>query len=555
MNSIINIDNIDSIIRIKSIALTKDIFMPFNLDNRVVGTGTGFFINKEYILTCYHVVSNSIDISINIQSLGKKKFKVELISFCADCDIALLKLNDILPENLDLNILNLGDSTKIKKGDSVIALGFPLSVNSLKITKGTISGQKGIFFQTDTTINPGNSGGPLIKIENNNLEIIGINTQKIVNSNVDNTGFSLPIKIAIDIWFKNNQINTNMFTIVPNFIPKPELYIRYYNNTPEYLKLKNIKESINGIIIKFILEKSPFYKVGVRVGDIIYKINDFEIDNYGYINSDFSFDKISLEIYILNLNINDTIKIEYISLKDKNKPIKIIKDNIKLENYELEIKEKFSVLHKSNKEYSDFKYEILGGIIISELTLNHLNEINHINSISNQNYYNLLKYKKKKNRLKPVLFISSILDGSYADKLEILEDGDVITKINNIKINTIDELTENIISNNKLIELTTHDNKNMVLDINKIIENESKISELYMYKSTNIFKIIEQYNNGKNKVVNLIKKNINEKNNSKNKEFKVLQDNKENQLIHTNNYNTYNTNLGLLLLFYFLYNK
>ena len=54
------------------------------------------------------------------------------------------------------------------------------------------------MFQTDTTINPGNSGGPLV---DNNYKVIGINTQKIVSQNVDNTGFSLPLQIALDLFF------------------------------------------------------------------------------------------------------------------------------------------------------------------------------------------------------------------------------------------------------------------------------------------------------------------------------------------------------------------
>ena len=124
--------------------------------------------------------------------------------------------------------------------------------------------------------------------------------------------------------------------------------------------------------------------------------------------------------------------------------------------------------------------------------MNHLDRINFFSNIPMNNVYNLLKYKKKQNRLKSILFVSSILSGSYIDKLEILNEGDIIEQVNNINVNKIEELNV-IIKQNKniFINLKIHDKKNIIMDINSIIDNEKYISEKYSYKPTKIFELLE----------------------------------------------------------------
>ena len=102
-----------------------------------------------------HVVANAINIFITFPYKDKEKLKVELISFCSECDVALLEIT-----NYDSShIIKLGNSDIVEKGQESYALGYPLGTNNLKITKGSISGYQDHFFQTDTTINSGNSGG------------------------------------------------------------------------------------------------------------------------------------------------------------------------------------------------------------------------------------------------------------------------------------------------------------------------------------------------------------------------------------------------------------
>ena len=484
--------NTEGVIRIAATKIEKNMFRPFKTESNYVATGTGFFINNTYILTCYHVISNSISIHITFPFKGKDRIKVELVSFCPDCDVALLKL----AEDYDNKYyLKLGNSDSINKGDLSTALGYPLGTDTLKLTKGTISGYKGIFIQTDTAINPGNSGGPLLDKDNN---VIGINTQKIVEQGVDNTGFSLPIQIPNDLWFENLKLDDNK--IQDKLKRKPELLIKYYNTTSEYLNYNDIPLNITGIIIKTILKRSPLYKIGVRENDILYKINNIQIDNFGDLDIEWANDKINIITYLIRFNIGHLLDIEYYSLNNK----KIIKNKILLDESILPIREIYPIIDET------YKYEILGGIILNQLTSNHLEELHYNSKIGFSNTYNLLKYKKKKNRLKSLIFVSDILSGSYIDKLDILSVGDIITHINNIYVKTIEDISAAIIHPIKknFISIKTHDDKNIILAVDHIIEQEQDISNKYEYNITNIFKLLKnntienkRMNNNDNEII------------------------------------------------------
>ena len=125
-------------------------------------------------------------------------------------------------------------------------------------------------------------------------------------------------------------------------------------------------------------------------------------------------------------------------------------------------------------------------MVICELTLNHIFNI-ELSRISGNNLYNLFKYKKSENRLKPYIFISHILPGSYASNLEVFSTGDIITKINNNEINRLDQLQPLLSKEKNDIIIETQDLKNIILNIDKIIDNEPLLNDRFNYKSTKVF--------------------------------------------------------------------
>ena len=159
-------------------------------DGEVRGTGTAFVINADgYLLTCAHVVGSAASVQVKI---GEQTYHGRVVAKNVPLDFALLKV-----EVKNLPVLPLADSSKIELGEEVRAVGYPISTvlgESIKVTRGTLAGRinkdNKVMFQIDASINPGNSGGPLV---NDQGEVVGINSAKLIGEDVDNVGLSIPI--------------------------------------------------------------------------------------------------------------------------------------------------------------------------------------------------------------------------------------------------------------------------------------------------------------------------------------------------------------------------
>lgn len=172
-------------------------------------TGTGFVYKKTggkgYIMTNNHVVDDANNVKI-IYSNGTTT-TADILGKETYSDIAVLTVKD----DTVLSVVSLGDSTKMRLGDTVFTIGSPLgSEYSGTVTRGILSNKDRLVavsltsgstsdwimkvLQTDAAINPGNSGGPLLNI---NGEVIGINSLKLVENEIEGMGFAIPIEDAI----------------------------------------------------------------------------------------------------------------------------------------------------------------------------------------------------------------------------------------------------------------------------------------------------------------------------------------------------------------------
>jgi len=236
-------------------------------ENSVIGTG--FLVSdKGVIVTNRHVVSNE-----NIKYFISFKDQKTLIEVKSDQifrdpvnDVALIKIDGSkIPEGT--KVLSIGDSDKIKLGETVIAIGNPLGEFTGSVTKGIISGlqrevsiSQGFFstqsevyqdvIQTDAAINPGNSGGPLLNI---NGEVIGINFATI--DGASNLSFALPI----------NRIKSRLSELEAfGKFKVPFLGVEYRTRLV-YFK----DQSLVGAQIINVVEGSPAKNAGIMVGDVV----------------------------------------------------------------------------------------------------------------------------------------------------------------------------------------------------------------------------------------------------------------------------------------------
>jgi S1-C subfamily serine protease len=229
-----------------------------------VATGSGFVIDTEgHILTNNHVVEGATKITVKLGSSDSTQ-TAEVVGTDPASDIALLKVE--APAN-QLHPLALGDSSKVRVGDPVVAIGNPFGLDRT-VTSGIVSAlQRQIqapngfsidhVIQTDAAINPGNSGGPLIDSAG---EVIGINSQIETggggNGNVG-IGFAIPIDTArsvADEIEKNGKVEHAFLGIQGGTI------------TPALAKAVNLPVS-KGVLVAEVVKGGPADKAGLEGGN------------------------------------------------------------------------------------------------------------------------------------------------------------------------------------------------------------------------------------------------------------------------------------------------
>lgn len=254
--------------------------VPKKKEKMKVGSGSGFIVDpKGIVLTNRHVVADP-DAEYVVILDNEKKFKAEVLARDPINDIAVLKINA-----KNLPTIELGDSSQLQLGQTVIAAGTVLGIFKNTVSVGVISGLsrditattasggettklRGLI-QTDAAINPGNSGGPLIDIDG---KVIGINAAMVFLA--ENLGFALPINTA-----KKDLEELKKY----KRIRQPFLGVRYVLINKELKEKYNLPSDYGALIVSEPLEgeavvpQGPADIAGIKEADIILEVEDKKI--------------------------------------------------------------------------------------------------------------------------------------------------------------------------------------------------------------------------------------------------------------------------------------
>src|SRR5271165_1888199 len=269
--------------------------MPSQPQNRMEhGLGSGVIISPDgYIVTNNHVIDGAVDIRVTMSN--REVLPAKLVGADPLTDLAVIKVN-----GTNLPSVPWGNSANLHPGQTVLAFGNPYGFR-FTVTRGIISAlnrpnpdasdrhKPGEFIQTDAAINPGNSGGALV---NAHGELIGINTFLISSSgSFSGMGFAIPTQIVeptVETLIRDGKVSHGRIGIGISDV------------TPDNAKFFQMNNAI-GAVVTEVEPSSPGGKAGLKIGDVISKLNGQSVTDAG-----------QLQMEVGQKQPGDTIKLEVV---------------------------------------------------------------------------------------------------------------------------------------------------------------------------------------------------------------------------------------------------
>ncbi|ASB60568.1 serine protease [Bacillus sp. A053] len=284
------------------------------------GSGSGVIFKKEngkaYIITNNHVVEGASSLKVSLYD--GTEVTAKLVGSDSLTDLAVLQIS----EDHVTKVANFGNSSDLRTGDTVIAIGDPLGKDlSRTVTQGIVSGVDRTVsmstsagetsinvIQTDAAINPGNSGGPLL---NTDGKIVGINSMKISEDDVEGIGFAIPsndVKPIAEELLSKGQIERPYIGV--SMLDLEQVPQNYQEGT-----LGLFGSQLNkGVYIREVASGSPAEKAGLKAEDIIIGLKGKETDTGSELRN----------ILYKDAKIGDTVEVKILrNGKEMTKKIKL----------------------------------------------------------------------------------------------------------------------------------------------------------------------------------------------------------------------------------------
>ncbi|TDE18690.1 PDZ domain-containing protein [Dyadobacter psychrotolerans] len=345
----------------------------FNSSADYGASGSGVIISEDgYIATNNHVVEKAAQIDVTLPD--KRTYKAKLVGRDPNTDLALIKV-----EGHNLPTIKFGDSDALQVGEWVLAVGFPLSLNTT-VTAGIVSakarsigiisrsardnsadneqpiGSSAIesFIQTDAAINPGNSGGALV---NTNGELIGINSA-IASQTGSYAGyaFAIPVNLARKILDDLRTYGTVKRGVLGVSFPAP-------STEDQYMIQKGLNPAnIKGVYITGVQPASAAAVAGLREGDIIQRIDGIELNSSTEFSERIARHKPGDNIKLNYLRNNETGSLS-VTLKGEGVSNPVAKANQPLQEIHSKLGATFAPLSNEVKQ----RFSLKGGVEVTNV--------------------------------------------------------------------------------------------------------------------------------------------------------------------------------------------
>ena len=230
------------------------------------GEGSGFIVSADgYILTNAHVVENADEVTVKMTD--RREYTAKVVGVDEQTDVAVLKI-----EAKNLPTVRLGDPSKLRPGEWVVAIGSPFGLEN-SVTAGIVSataraagGNYTPFIQTDVAVNPGNSGGPLFNL---NGEVVGINSQIYSRTGgYMGVSFAIPIDVASNV--KDQLVKTGRVT-------RSRIGVQIQEVTAQLAESFGLDRP-RGALVGMVENDGPGERGGIKAGDVILKVDGHSVE-------------------------------------------------------------------------------------------------------------------------------------------------------------------------------------------------------------------------------------------------------------------------------------
>jgi len=448
--------------------------------------GSGFFVRlnpalkeKEkvprYIITAAHVVDDAFldgGVKVILPLHGQQEIPVQVVAIVPDIDFALLEID---PTGLEqfIDAFEIGNDHNLEFGSDtpILVLGYPLGQEQLKVLRCNFSGRQDSGIQTDCAINQGNSGGPVIYKN----KIMGYITTGVDPSVAHNVSWATPINQLTAIFpliqdaIVTRGEKTPLDTAKTKIIHIPHSGIAYHNSS-----VSLATEQCQGVIIQWISRYSVLYgfaKPGDKLCSVEFGGQVYKLDSRGEVAVPWYFAKLPFSQVAGEIKVGEPVTFHIWDAATET------------------IKSKKCVLTYPNRggflmhvlRYEPLDYEMFGGLLVMPLRANHLKE-----------FPQLRAQLKPTEREQDWLLVTHIVPGSEVYEMGVIEPGEVLTRINNRTVRTLDEFRTALTNplNGKL-KIETLNDVTIILDMEKALVHEkqyaaqtgTKISNIVLLKS------------------------------------------------------------------------
>ena len=233
------------------------------------GSGSGFIVSADgYILTNAHVVMDADQVTVKMND--RREYNAKVVGIDQRTDVAVIKI-----DAKNLPVVRIGDPTRLKPGEWVLAIGSPFGFEN-SATAGIVSatsrslpneGNNYVpFIQTDVAVNPGNSGGPLFNLAG---EVVGINSQIFSRTGgYMGLSFAIPIDVAMDV--RDQLVKTGHVT-------RGRIGVTIQSIDGQLADSFGLDRP-RGALVTTVIKDGPGAKAGVQPGDIILTVNDHVVE-------------------------------------------------------------------------------------------------------------------------------------------------------------------------------------------------------------------------------------------------------------------------------------